>query len=77
MIHCQANKYRISSNKRRASNKRRSLISTMPLGIHIEISASPLINAAPLNTGLIRIATKFYQKLNQNAYRISMQKIKQ
>ena len=32
--------YRISSNKRRASNKFRPLISTAPLGIHIEISAS-------------------------------------
>ena len=31
--------YRISSNKRRASNKRRPLISAAPLGIHIEISA--------------------------------------
>ena len=34
------NDYRISSNKRRASNKRRPLISAAPLGIHIEISAS-------------------------------------
>ena len=33
------NKYRISSNKRRASNKCRPLISAAPLGIHIEISA--------------------------------------
>ena len=32
--------YRISSNKRRASNKCRPLISAAPLGIHIEISAS-------------------------------------
>ena len=46
--------YRISSNKRRTfgyshRNKR------FPL-----ISASPLISAAPLNTGLIRIVTIFY-----------------
>ena len=33
-------KYRISSNKRRVSNKRCPLISAAPLGIHIEISAS-------------------------------------
>ena len=33
-------KYRISSNKRRVSNKRRPLISVAPLGIHIEISTS-------------------------------------
>ena len=32
--------YHISSNKRRASNKRHSLISAALLGIHIEISAS-------------------------------------
>ena len=32
--------YRISSNKRRASNKCRPLISAAPLGIHIETSAS-------------------------------------
>ena len=32
--------YCISSNKRRASNKCRPLISAAPLGIHIEISAS-------------------------------------
>ena len=35
-------------------------ISAAPLGIHIEISASPLIRAAPLNTTLIRIVTIFY-----------------
>ena len=45
--------YRISSNKRRAQT------SGTPLGIHIEISASPLINAAPLNTALIRTVTIF------------------
>ena len=33
-------KYRIFCNKRRASNKRRPLLSTAPLGIHIEIRAS-------------------------------------
>ena len=33
-------RYRISSNKRRASNKRRPLINVTPLGIHIEISVS-------------------------------------
>ena len=32
--------YRISSNERRVSNKRRPLISVALLGIHIEISAS-------------------------------------
>ena len=32
--------YRISSSKSRASNKRRLLISTAPLGTHIEISTS-------------------------------------
>ena len=32
-------KYRISSNKRRASNNRRVLIKAAPLGIRIEISA--------------------------------------
>ena len=37
--------YRISSNKRRTSNQHRPLISAAPLGIHIEISASPLISA--------------------------------
>ena len=52
--------YRISSNKPRASNKRHPLISTATLGIHIEISASPLISAAPLNTALIRIVTILY-----------------
>ena len=45
--------YRISSNKRRVSNKRRPLISHI-LGIHIEISA------APLNTTLIRITELFW-----------------
>ena len=33
-------RYRISSNKRRASNKRRPPINVGPLGIHIEISVS-------------------------------------
>ena len=33
-------RYRISSNKRRASNNHRPLISAAPLGIYIEISAS-------------------------------------
>ena len=32
--------YRISSNKRRASNKHQPLISAALLGIHIEINAS-------------------------------------
>ena len=32
--------YRVSFNKHRTSNKRCSIISTAPLGIHIEISAS-------------------------------------
>ena len=52
--------YRISSNKRRASNKRRPLINAVPFAIHIEISASPVITTAPLNTELIRIVTIFY-----------------
>ena len=51
---------RISSNKRRASNNRRPLISVASLGIHIEISAFLLIRAAPLNTVLIRIVIIFY-----------------
>ena len=54
-------RYCIFSNKRWASNKRRSLIRAALLGIHIEISASPLIDAALLNTVLIRIVTIFYQ----------------
>ena len=45
---------------RRVSNKRRPLICAAPLVIHIEISASPLISAAPLNAALIRIVTIFY-----------------
>ena len=59
-------KYRISSNKRRVSNKGHPLMSTSPLGIYIEINASLLINAAPLNA-----------VLNQNEYGTSMQTIKQ
>ena len=51
--------YRICSNKRRAS-KPRPLISATSMGIYIEISTSPLISAAPLNAGLIRIVTIFY-----------------
>ena len=42
------------------------LISASPLGIHIEISTSPLISATPLNVALIRIVTIFYQQLHQN-----------
>ena len=34
------NKYRISFNKRRASNKHRPLIRDAPLDIHIETSVS-------------------------------------
>ena len=49
--------YRISSNKRRVSNKRGALISAVPLGIHIEISAYHLISPASLNATLIRIDT--------------------
>ena len=45
--------YCTSCNKRRASNKCRPLISVAPLGIHIEISASSLTSAAPLNAALI------------------------
>ena len=40
--------YRISSNYRRASYKRRTPISAAPLGIHIEICVSPLLSVAPL-----------------------------
>ena len=53
--------YRISSNKHQASNERRPLISAASLGIHIEISASPVISGTPLNAALIRIVTMFYQ----------------
>ena len=35
-------------------------ISAASLGIHIEISASPLISAAPSNATLIRTVTIFY-----------------
>ena len=52
-------------------------ISAASLGILIEISASPLMSTATLNTAVIRIVTIFYQKLNQNAYGPSMQTIKQ
>ena len=68
--------YHISSNKRRASNQHRPLISAAPLGIHIEISASPLISAATLNAALIRIVAIFYWELNQNAYGTSMEILK-
>ena len=53
-------KYHISSNKCWASNKGHPLLSATPLGIHIEISASPLINAAPLNVTLITTVTTYY-----------------
>ena len=69
--------YCFSTNKRRALIKYRPLISAATLGIHIEISAIPLISASPLNTALIRIVTIFYYKLNQNAYGPKMQTIKQ
>ena len=52
--------YHISCNKRWALNKRLPLISVTSLGIHIEISAYPLISTAPLNTTCIRIVTIFY-----------------
>ena len=52
-------------------------ISTAPFGIHTEISTSLLISVTPLNTTLIRIITKFFRKLNQNAYGPSMKTIKQ
>ena len=53
---------RISSNKGRASNKRRPLMNAEALGIHIKMSASSLISAAYLylNATLIRIVTIFY-----------------
>ena len=57
---CYRIAYRISSNKRLTSNKRRPLISPPHLGIHIEISTSPLISATPLNVALIRIVTIYY-----------------
>ena len=37
------------------------VVKWVPLGIHTEISFSPLISAAPLNAALIRIVTIFYQ----------------
>ena len=40
------------------------------LSIHIEISA------APLNTALIRIVTRFYKKLNQHAHGTTEQTMK-
>ena len=52
--------YRVSSNKHRASNKRRPLIKAAPSVIHIEISVSPLISVALLNAVLIRIVTIFH-----------------
>ena len=58
MFHCIA--FRISSNKHLTSNKRRPLISVSPLGIHIEISTSPLITDTPLNVALIRKVTIYY-----------------
>ena len=51
----------ISSNKRQASNKRCPLISTASMSIYIEISASPITSAAPLNAAFIRIVTILYQ----------------
>ena len=57
---CFSFEYRISSNNHQASNKRCPLISVVPLGIHIKISTSPLINAAPPNAALVRIVTIFY-----------------
>ena len=33
-----------------------------------QINTAPLISTALLNTALIRIVAKLYQKLNQNAY---------
>ena len=51
--------YGISSNKRRASNKRRPLVSAALMGIYIEISTSSLIIAASLSEGHIRIVTIF------------------
>ena len=48
---------RISSNKGRASNKRRPLMNAEALGIHIKMSASSLISAAYLylNATLITV----------------------
>ena len=47
--------YCISSYKGKTPNKHCPLISVAPLGIHIEISASPLISVVPLNAVLVRI----------------------
>ena len=48
---------RISFNKHKALYKRRHLISTTRLIIHIIRGASPLISAAPLNVVLVRVVT--------------------
>ena len=49
-----------------------SQISAASLGVHIEISASPLISITTLNVALIRIVTIFYYIL----HRTSVQTIK-
>ena len=63
--------YRISCNKCQASNK------CCTPGYPHWNKPLPLISATSLNTALIRIATIFYKKLNQNAHGPSMQTIKQ
>ena len=48
---------RISFNKHQALYKRRHLISTTRLSIHIIREVSPLIRVAPLNAVLVRVVT--------------------
>ena len=57
VLHCLHFKGSIFLLIDQVSNKH---ISTSLLGIHIKISASPLISAAPLNVVLIRVVTIFY-----------------
>ena len=59
-IHALISEYRISSNKPRVSNKDCPQTNAAPLDIYIEISASPLISATPLNVALIRLVATFY-----------------
>ena len=63
--------YQICSNKCRTSYKHCPVISSIPLGIHIEISATPL------DIVITRTVVTFHLQLNQNAYRTSMQMVKQ
>ena len=56
----QEDDYCISSDKRRASNKRCTFEYPHGNKHPLLISTSPLISAAPLNTALIRIVTIFH-----------------